>query len=77
VVGFGYQRIAVQISLVFGIEIDKDVVRRVLARHYRPEPGFNGPSWLTFLGHSKDFFWMNKREGQVLGGLHHVYQWAA
>jgi hypothetical protein len=51
---FGYQRIADQISLVFDIEIDKDVVRRVLAKHYRPEPGSNGPSWLTFLGHSKD-----------------------
>ncbi len=54
---FGYQRIADQISLVFDIEIDKDVVRRVLARHYRPEPGSNGPSWLTFLGHSKDSLW--------------------
>ncbi len=52
--GFGYRRIADQISLVFDIEIDKDLVRRVLARHYRPEPGSNGPSWLTFLGHSKD-----------------------
>jgi len=54
---FGYQRIADQISLVFDIEIDKDVVRRVLATHYRPEPGSNGPSWLTFLGHSKDSLW--------------------
>ncbi len=54
---FGYQRIADQISLVFGIEIDKDVVRRVLAKHYRPKPGSNGPSWLTFLGHSKDSLW--------------------
>lgn len=54
---FGYQRIADQISLVFDIEIDKDVVRRVLAMHYRPEPGSNGPSWLTFLGHSKDSLW--------------------
>jgi transposase InsO family protein len=54
---FGYQRIADQISLVFDIEIDKDVVRRVLAKHYRPEPGSNGPSWLTFLGHSKDSLW--------------------
>ena len=54
---FGYQRIADQISLVFNIEIDKDVVRRVLAKHYRPEPGSNGPSWLTFLGHSKDSLW--------------------
>ena len=54
---FGYQRIAAQISLVFDIEIDKDVVRRVLARHYRPKSGSNGPSWLTFLGHSKDSLW--------------------
>ena len=54
---FGYQRIADQISLVFDIEIDKDVVRRVRARYYRPEPGSNGPSWLTFLGHSKDSLW--------------------
>ena len=54
---FGYQRIADQISLVFDIEIDKDVVRRVLARHYGPGPGSNGPSWLTFLGHSKDSLW--------------------
>ena len=52
-----YQRIADQISLVFDIEIGKDAVRRVLARHYRPEPGPNGPSWLTFLGHSKDSLW--------------------
>jgi len=54
---FGYQRIADQISLVFDIEIDKDVVRRVLAKHYRPEPGSNGTSWPTFLGHSKDSLW--------------------
>ena len=54
---FGYQRIADQISLIFDIEIEKDVVRRVLAKHYRPESGSNGPSWLTFLGHSKDSLW--------------------
>ena len=54
---FGYQRIADQISLVFAIEVDKDLVRRVLGSHYRPEPGSNGPSWLTFLGHSKDSLW--------------------
>jgi putative transposase len=54
---FGYQRIADQICLVFDVEIEKDVVRRVLAKHYRPEPGSNGPSWLTFLGHSKDSLW--------------------
>ncbi len=50
-------KIAQQISLVFGIDIDKAVVRRVLARHYRPAPHGNGPSWLTFLGHMKDGLW--------------------
>ena len=50
---FGCRRIAQQISYTFGVELDKDVVRRVLAKHYRPEPGSGGPSWLTFLGHTK------------------------
>ncbi len=54
---FGCRRIAEQVSFIFGIEINKDVVRRVLAKHYRPEPGAGGPSWLSFLGHSKDSLW--------------------
>ena len=54
---WGCPKIAQQISLAFGIDIDKDVVRRVLARHYRPTPDGNGPSWLTFLGHMKDSLW--------------------
>ena len=54
---WGCPRIAQQIGLTFDIQIDKDVVRRVLATHYRPEPGSNGPSWLTFLGHAKDSLW--------------------
>jgi len=55
--GFGCPRIALIISKTFGIEIDKHVVRRVLAKHYRPESGGGGPSWLTFLGHTKDSLW--------------------
>jgi transposase InsO family protein len=54
---FGCCRIAQQLSFIFGVEIDKDVVRRVLAKHYRPTHGSGGPSWLTFLGHSKDSLW--------------------
>lgn len=55
---FGCVRIAEQISHIFRIEIDKDVVRRVLAKHYRPDgSGTNGPSWLTFIGHVKDSLW--------------------
>ena len=54
---WGCPRIAQQIALAFGIEIDKDVVRRVLSVHYRPESNGGGPSWLAFLGHAKDSLW--------------------
>ena len=54
---FGCRRIAQQLSFACGCQIDKDVVRRVLTKHYRPEPGSGGPSWLTLLGHSKDSLW--------------------
>ena len=54
---WGCPRIAQQIALAFHIQIDKDVVRRILARHYRPGQDSGGPSWLTFLGHMKDSLW--------------------
>ena len=55
---FGCPRIAQIISYTFGIEINKDVVRRVLEKHYRPDPGHtHGPSWLSFLGNLKDNLW--------------------
>src|SRR5216684_4075287 len=54
---WGCPRIAQQIALAFDIPIDKDVVRRILASHYRPEQDSGGPSWLTFLGHLKDSLW--------------------
>ena len=44
--GWGCPRIAQQISLTFGVAIDKDVVRR-------PESDSGGPSWLKFLGHTR------------------------
>jgi putative transposase len=45
------------LAKAFGIAIDKDGVRRVLAAHYRPERRDSGPSWLTLLGHAKDSLW--------------------
>jgi len=54
---WGCRHIAQQIAYIFGIELDKDVVRRILAKHLRPGASDNGPSWLTFLGHSKDSLW--------------------
>ena len=54
---WGSPRIAQQIALAFGVAIDKDVVRRILSVHYRPDSSSQGPSWLTVLGHTKDSLW--------------------
>jgi len=54
---WGCPRIAQQIAVAFGIVMDKDVVRRILAARSRPIPGSAGPSWLTTLGHAKDRLW--------------------
>ena len=54
---FGCPRIARVVSQTFGVDIDKNVVRRVLAKHYRPSPGGGGPSWLSFIGHTTDSLW--------------------
>jgi putative transposase len=53
----GCPRIAQEIAHAFGIDINKDIVRRVLGKHYRPEAGTDGPSWLSFIGHVKDSLW--------------------
>jgi hypothetical protein len=53
---FGCPRIATIISQTFGVDIDKNVVFRVLSKHYRPTGG-TGPSWLSFIGHSRDSLW--------------------
>jgi len=55
---FGCTRIAYIIALTFGTEINQDVVRRILAKHYKPgKRDAQGPSWLSLLGHSKDSLW--------------------
>src|SRR6266446_9445580 len=54
---WGCPRIAQQITLAFGVDIDKDVVRRILSIRYRPESDSQGSCWLTFLGHTKDSLW--------------------
>ena len=51
---FGCARIAQQISHAFGVDIDKDVVRRVLAKHDRTSPSADGPSWSSFIAQSKE-----------------------
>ena len=54
---FGCPKIAQHLNKTFGLEINKDVVRRILAQHYRPQRRQCGPSWLTVLGHAKDSLW--------------------
>jgi transposase InsO family protein len=54
---WGCKRIAQQIALAFGVDIDKDVVRRILRTYFHPEAGSGGPSWLSFIGHAKDSLW--------------------
>jgi len=54
---WGCPRIAQQIGLAFNLDIDKDVVRRILANNLGPGEHSVGPSWLTFLGHMKDSLW--------------------
>jgi transposase InsO family protein len=55
---FGCPRIAQQISHAFGVEIDKDVVRRILANHPQlPKSGGKGPSWLSVIAETRDSLW--------------------
>jgi putative transposase len=54
---WGCPRIAQQIALAFGIPINKDVVRRILALRCGPAPDSDGASWLAVLGHAKDSLW--------------------
>lgn len=54
---FGCLKIAQEIAHAFGVEINKDVVRRILEKHYEPSSNDDGPSWLTTLGHIKDSLW--------------------
>jgi putative transposase len=57
---YGCPKIAMIIANTFGIEINKDQVRRILKKHYRPngpDDCRTGPSWLTFYGDIKDSLW--------------------
>ena len=55
---FGYPRIADIVNNHFATDIEPEVVRRVLAKHYRPRfGGDDGPSWLAFIGMMKDSLW--------------------
>jgi hypothetical protein len=54
---WGCPRIGQQIALACGVDIDKDVVRRILSVPYLPESDSGSRSWLTFLGPRRDSLW--------------------
>lgn len=54
---FGCRRIAMQISNMFGLNINKDIVWRILSKHYKPVSNDDGPSWLSVIGNIKDSLW--------------------
>jgi putative transposase len=54
---FGCRRIAMQINNIFGLNINKDIIWRILAKHYKPVSNDDGPSWLSFIGNMKDSLW--------------------
>jgi len=55
---FGSPRIASIVNDTLGVDIDKDVVRRILAQHCSPLfTGTDGPSWLTFFADAIDSVW--------------------
>lgn len=54
---FGCPRIAQQLSHAFGLEIDKDGVRRILANQPLPPSGGSGPSWLSTIAEARDSLW--------------------
>lgn len=53
---FGCTKIAEQLAKTFALPLDKDVVRRILITYFRPERD-GGPSWLSFIGQTKDSLW--------------------
>ena len=59
---WGCKRIAQQIGLAFGLDIDKDVVRRIFLIHFRPKASSGGPSWLSFI-------WSCQRLAVVTGSV--------
>jgi putative transposase len=53
----GCRKIAEQISSAFGVEINKDVVRRILIQHYPHASDGAGPSWHSVIGQARDGLW--------------------
>jgi putative transposase len=45
------------LRIAVDLEIDKDMVRRILASHPLPKSGGKGPSWLSIMAEARDNLW--------------------
>src|SRR6266480_3620082 len=64
-------------NLAFHLQIDKDVVRRILARHYRPGQHPDGPSWLMFNRAIRGHLCLPKYLSSDNDPLYQFHQWQA
>lgn len=54
----GYGRISMKIYQVFGMDISRFAVGRIIRKHFSDNTSnHDGPSWLTFISHMKDSLW--------------------
>ena len=53
----GCPQIADFINNNFDFTISKSTVRRILKRHFRPDPNDDSPSWLSLIGNCTDNLW--------------------
>jgi putative transposase len=53
----GCRKIAEQLSSAFALALNKDVVRRILLRHYPSRSGGGSRSWLATIGQAADQLW--------------------
>lgn len=54
--GYGCPKIALLASNVLETTINESLVRRILKKHYKPQPG-GGPSWLIPIGFAPNQLW--------------------
>ena len=73
--GYGDPKIALIVENIFGIQFNKDDVRRILDKYYKPKhpdgPG-DGPSWLTVFGDAKDSYGLLIASGLSLRRFRHI-----
>ncbi len=67
---YGCRRIAMQISNAFGVELSKDVVRRVLNKYFTGSPSSNGLDEYRWKKHCNGLYQLSLPLSGLLGSGH-------